>query len=119
MIKAFRLFTGPDGDSHVERGGVDTTAMIKADTIHFKETPAHSSFDWHPDPVPQYVITLSGILRFETRGGETFDLHPGDVLIATDDTGTGHKWQLIDDQPWRRAYVIFETGADPKFVPDA
>jgi mannose-6-phosphate isomerase-like protein (cupin superfamily) len=47
-----------------------------------KETPAHSSFDWHNDPEPQYVITLSGTLDFTTRDGETFILRPGDVLVA-------------------------------------
>ena len=76
--------------------------------IHFKETPAHSSFDWHNDPEPQYVITLSGTLEFTTRDGETFVVRPGDVLVATDHVGSGHKWRLIDDQPWRRAYVVLK-----------
>jgi hypothetical protein len=39
-----------------------------------KETPAHSSFDWHNDLEPQYMITLSGTLEFTTRDGETFIL---------------------------------------------
>jgi hypothetical protein len=34
-----------------------------------KETPPHSSYDWHDDPEPQYVITLSGMLEFATRDG--------------------------------------------------
>src|SRR5262249_22617077 len=50
-----------------------------------------------------YVITLSGTLEFTTRDGETFIMRPGDVLVAIDHVGTGHKWRLIDDQPWRRA----------------
>jgi hypothetical protein len=25
---------------------------------------------------------------------------------------------LINDEPWKRAYVIFKTGADTHFVPD-
>jgi hypothetical protein len=32
-------------------------------------------------------------------------------------TGTGHKWRLINDQPWRRAYILFAPGADPQFIP--
>jgi cytochrome d ubiquinol oxidase subunit II len=28
---------------------------------------------------------------------------PGDALVAADYVGKGHKWRLIDDQPWRRA----------------
>jgi len=53
----------------------------------------------------QYVISLSGTLEFTTRDGETFVLSPGEVLLAGDTTGTGHRWRLIDDQPWRRLYV--------------
>ena len=56
-------------------------------------------------PLVQYVITLSGTLEFTTRDGETFVLRPGEVLLAADTTGTGHRWRLIDDQPWRRLYV--------------
>jgi hypothetical protein len=54
----------------------------------------------------QYVVTLSGTLEFTTRDGEVFVLHPGDVLLAADDVGTGHKWRLLDDRPWRRLYAI-------------
>jgi hypothetical protein len=70
MLKAYRLFTGADGNSHVERGTVETDQLVDAVSVSFKETPAHSSLDWHNDPVPQYVITLSGVLEFTTVGGE-------------------------------------------------
>ena len=78
---------------------------------------AHSAYDWHPDPEPQFVITLSGTLEFATPDGETFVVRPGDVLLAEDHIGKGHKWRLIDDQPWRRAYVVLKPGAKDSFVP--
>jgi len=115
MIHAFRLFTGPDNNSHVEEGALNDDRCAVT-TMHVKESPAHSTFDWHNDPEPQYVITLSGTLEFTVQGGEQFILRPGDILIAEDHTGTGHKWRLIDDQPWRRAYVVFAAGAVPPFV---
>jgi quercetin dioxygenase-like cupin family protein len=116
MIRAFRLYTGSDGNSHVERGSVSGGELVKAESILFKETPPHSSLDWHDAPIPQYVITLSGVLEFTTVGGETFVIHPGDVLVALDYTGTGHKWRLTNDEPWKRAYVVFKQGADTHFV---
>ena len=61
------------------------------------------------------MITLSGTLEFTTRDGETFVVRPGDVLVATDHVGSGHKWRLIDDQPWRRAYVVLKPGARDSF----
>jgi quercetin dioxygenase-like cupin family protein len=118
MIRAYRLYTGSDGNSHVVRGSVSGGALVEAESILFKETPAHSSFDWHNDPVPQYVLTLAGVLEFTTKGGETFTIHPGDVLLAVDHTGSGHKWRLINDEPWKRAYVVFKEGADTHFIPD-
>jgi len=116
MIRAYRLLTGPDGNSHVERGTVNPDKLVDARSIHFKETPAHSSLDWHNDPIPQYVITLAGVLEFSTAGGESFTIHPGEVLVAEDHTGSGHKWRLINDEPWKRAYVVFKEGADTQFV---
>jgi quercetin dioxygenase-like cupin family protein len=118
MIRAYRLYTGPDGNSHVVRGSVSDNHLVKAESILFKETPAHSSYDWHNDPIPQYVITLAGVLEFTTVGGETFTIRPGDVLLATDETGSGHKWRLINGEPWKRAYVVFTPGADTQFTPD-
>jgi quercetin dioxygenase-like cupin family protein len=118
MIKAYHLYTGPDGNSHVTYGSVSGNELVASESILFKETAAHSSFDWHNDPIPQYVITLSGVLEFMTKGGETFTVHPGEILIATDHTGTGHKWRLVNDEPWKRAYVVFKQGVDTRFVPD-
>ena len=118
-IRAFKLYTGPDNASHVLQGTVDEKARTDVIAIHFKESPAHSSYDWHDDPEPQYVITLSGTLEFTTRDGETFVVRPGDVLLAEDHVGSGHKWRLIDDQPWRRAYVVLKPGAKDSFVAQA
>lgn len=118
-IRAFKLCTGPDNLSHIQEGTVDQKFRTDVDVIHFKETPPHSSYDWHPAPEDQYVITLSGTLEFFTTGGETFVLRPGDVLVAQDTTGPGHRWQMIGDQPWRRAYITLKPGVKTAFVPKA
>jgi quercetin dioxygenase-like cupin family protein len=115
-IRAFKLYTGPDHSSHVLEGTVDEKDRTDVIAIHFKETPAHSSEGWHHSPEMQFVITLSGTLEFTTRDGETFVIRPGDVLLSEDSVGTGHRWRLIDDQPWRRAYVVLKPGAKDSFV---
>jgi quercetin dioxygenase-like cupin family protein len=119
MIRAFKLFTGPDGKSRVERGHVVENETAAVTAVAFQESPAGASSDWHHDPTTQYVITLSGTLEFTTGNGETFTVKPGDILIVLDSTGSGHKWRLIDDQPWRRAYVVFRDIAGVKFQGDA
>jgi quercetin dioxygenase-like cupin family protein len=113
MIRLVRLYTGGDGQSHVSEehlalapDGREAASLSQhASSIRFAETPPHSDLDWHDAPQRQYVITLSGTLEFTTRDGETFRLAPGDVLLAEDTAGGGHRWRLVDDQPWRRVYV--------------
>ena len=117
MMHAFKLYTGPDNASHVLEGTIGEHITTQAASIRFQESPPHSSFDWHDAPHIQYVITLAGTLEFVTRDGETFILRPGDVLVAKDNIGSGHKWRLIDDQPWRRVYVALQAGASDLFTP--
>lgn len=124
MIRCVRLWTGDDRNSHVEEGQIDLERgrgaggglALAAATVSFRETEPGGAFDWHTAPVRQLVITLSGTLRFETRGGETFVLRPGDVLLAEDTTGSGHRWSLVDDQPWRRVYVVLPPDTEVPFV---
>lgn len=118
MIKAYKLYTGDDGHSHVQQGTVQQGIVSQALSIRFQESPPHSSFDWHNAPTEQYVITLSGTLEFETFTGETFILKPGELLIAMDTKGTAHKWKLVDDEPWKRIYVAFDHAHEINFIPE-
>ncbi|MEU7823864.1 cupin domain-containing protein [Catellatospora sp. NPDC049133] len=113
MIRLVRLFTGPDGRSHVEESalrlgalGPDAaTGWLPTTAARFRQSPPGSELTWHDAPRRQYVVTLTGTLEFTTRDGETFRLGPGDVLLAEDTTGGGHRWRLLDDQPWTRVYL--------------
>jgi mannose-6-phosphate isomerase-like protein (cupin superfamily) len=125
MIRCVRLWTGDDANSHFEEGRIDLpkgergdvlSNLVGAVSISFRETGAGGTFAWHDAPVRQFVITLSGTLDFQTRNGEHFTIRPGDILLAEDTTGSGHSWRLTDDQPWRRAYVIFAADAAVPFI---
>ncbi|MBC3539698.1 hypothetical protein ACFSC6_21585 [Rufibacter sediminis] len=118
MIKAYKLYTGADGHSYVEKGTIAEKVFTQVTSLHFKETPPHATYDWHPAPDTQYVLTLTGTLEFTTSLGETFTLQPGEVLLATDLTGAGHKWKMLGDQPWKRAYVVFSPETVINFLPD-
>ena len=85
-------------------------------SISFQETVSGGTFAWHDAPARQFVITLSGTLDFQTRGGKHFTIHPGDILLAEDTTGSGHSWRLVDSDPWRRVYVILAPDAKVPFV---
>ena len=92
------------------------TGKLAVSTISFQETASGGAFSWHTAPARQLVITLSGTLDFQTRDGEHFLLHPGDILFAEDTVGSGHSWKLTDDSSWRRAYVILQPEAAVPFL---
>ena len=114
MIRCVRLWTGTDDASHVQIGRLDVqpgrnddlvSSSMAVTSVTVEETASGGTLAWHTAPVRQLVVTLAGTLLFTTRDGERFRLSPGDVLLAADTTGSGHRWRLIDDQPWRRLYV--------------
>jgi quercetin dioxygenase-like cupin family protein len=124
MIRCVRMWTGPDGNSLFEEGTIDMTEGMRGDSVgkpvpavqlSFQETVSGGSYEWHQDPVPRFVITLSGTLEFQTKSGTTFVIKPGDVLLAQDNSGSGHTWRLIGEEPWRRAYVVYQEGVALQF----
>jgi quercetin dioxygenase-like cupin family protein len=128
MIRCVRLWTGDDDDSHIQIGLLEMSAgrnqdlvsqAVSASHVTVEETAGGGTLAWHTAPVRQLVVTLCGTLLFTTRGGETFTLAPGDVLLAEDTAGSGHQWELTGADPWRRMYVVLQPGADVPFVPDS
>ena len=124
MIRCIRLWTGDDNNSYFEEGVIDLPKGERGDilsgavdvvSISFRETRAGGAFEWHDAPARQFVITLSGTLDFQTRGGQHFTIRPGDILLAEDTAGGGHTWKLVDDQPWRRVYVVLGHGVAVPF----
>jgi hypothetical protein len=126
MIRCVRLWTGEDGNSVFEEGFIDLVQGMRGDAVgkpvrvaelSFQETRSGGSYEWHQDPVPRFVITLSGTPEFEVKSGASFTIRPGDILLAQDNSGSGHKWRLIGNEPWRRAYVVYEQGSELRFTP--
>jgi quercetin dioxygenase-like cupin family protein len=126
MIRCVRIWTGDDDNSLFEEGVINLdrgphgdilTGKLPVISVSFQETGSGGKLDWHTAPVRQLVVTLSGTLDFQTRSGQHFTLRPGDILLAEDTVGGGHSWKLIDDQPWRRAYVVLAPGAAVPFQP--
>lgn len=126
MIRCVRLWTGEDGNSLFEEGEVEfqpgghgdlLSGKIASVSVAFQETKSGGSLAWHTAPVRQFVITLAGTLDFETRHGQHFTIHPGDVLLAEDTAGSGHHWRLRGEDPWRRIYVVLGPDAEVAFSP--
>jgi hypothetical protein len=50
MIRCIHLFTGADGQSHVEDRTIPIGIVQAATALHFEETAAGSALDWHTAP---------------------------------------------------------------------
>ena len=98
-MRYFRIYAGPDGESHFEdvdvefgqrRNGSDLSALHPATGVIFRRSPADQFVDWHPAPRRQFVVTLSGMAEVEASDGEIRQIGPGTVMLAEDTTGKGH-----------------------------
>jgi len=112
-MKYVRIFTGTDGQSHFEdldfefasQGNAPVTTPLQGATdIQFRRAAPGYVNDWHRAPKRQYVITLSGQWEVEVGDGSKRSFSPGDILLAEDVTGQGHKSKVLGSQ--LRAYAF-------------
>jgi hypothetical protein len=97
-----RLYTGSDGETHVEqisdiklnadpaRGGLEVSDVIKVTGLQFARTPPGWVRNWHTGERHQYIVVLSGKGEIEVAGGRKIPLEPGSVILEEDSTGKGH-----------------------------
>jgi hypothetical protein len=101
-ITVTRMFTGPDGQTHVEdidvrlmpRAGVEGSELseaVKVTSLQFQRTTPGYFRDWHPVAQRQYLVVLSGHREIEIAGGKKIVLEPGRIVLAEDVTGKGHQ----------------------------
>src|SRR6266540_2795848 len=78
----FRLYSGEDGESHMEELDLtshpELTALHGAKGVVFRSTPPGSLSDWHTAPRRQYIITLSGEAEIGLGDGTIHRLEPGE-----------------------------------------
>ena len=98
-----RLYTGDDGQSHLEEMDLDShpvlTEMQNTAGIVFRSAPPGDFIDWHTAPRRQYVITLSGELEIGLGDGSVHRFGPGNVNLAEDLTGKGHTTRVVGNVP--------------------
>mmetsp|Transcript_3937 Transcript_3937/g.7843 ORF Transcript_3937/g.7843 Transcript_3937/m.7843 type:complete len:178 (+) Transcript_3937:61-594(+) len=118
-----RIFSGDDGHSHFEKVLLDmtpfsdtegahgqATSMLACQGIQFRTSPPGYSLDWHNAPRRQYVIQIQGVVEIEVGNGERATLGPGEILLAEDLIGFGHRTKVIGEQ--QRFYAILPIEND-------
>jgi len=103
MSNIIRLYTGPDGKTHIET--LDLTSHPELATLQAAKgivfrtaQPGHFS-DWHTAPRRQFVITLAGEGEIGLEDGSVYRFGPGHVTLAEDLSGKGHTTRVVGDQP--------------------
>ncbi|MEE9253970.1 MAG: hypothetical protein V3U43_03485 [Pseudomonadales bacterium] len=109
-----RVYTGDDGESHFEdveialgdpgRGG-RLSEMVSAHGVIFRETGPDYDLDFHRAPRRQYVVNLSGSVELTVGSGESRVLGPGEILLAEDTTGRGHKSRAVGTELRRCLFI--------------
>ena len=98
-----RLYTGADGQSHLEALDPDShpelTALQATKGVVFRRTPPGYFSDWHNAPRRQYVITLEGEMEIGLGDGTVHRFGPGHVTLAEDLTGKGHTTRVVGAKP--------------------
>mgnify|MGYP003611952825 CR=1 FL=1 len=115
-IPAIRLLKNKNGESFFERGKIRTDFKIKTKELWFANEIDAWQIGAHKAPRKQFVITLSGKLKFTTSDDKTFIIEPGIVLLAEDIEGEGHEWEMIEGyETWHRIYIPLVDDSDIYF----
>jgi quercetin dioxygenase-like cupin family protein len=117
MPTIFRIYTGADGQSHIEKMPLDmqpftdtegahgeATPLLNVKGMTFRVSPPDYVLSWHCAPRRQYTITLAGEAEIEVGDGTVQRVGPGDVLLAEDLTGQGHITRVVGNQ--QRFYAV-------------
>jgi mannose-6-phosphate isomerase-like protein (cupin superfamily) len=113
----WRVYSGPDGESHVAELALDMKPFVDVEGAHgessarqsaasivFRVAPPGYVLGWHCAPRRQYSISLSGTAEIEVGDGTVVRVAPGDVVLAEDLTGRGHITRVVGPEP--RCYAL-------------
>ena len=118
-IPAIRLLRDAEGESYFEKGTVQTDFKIQSTEFWFANEIDSWQIGTHIAPRKQFVITLSGKLKFTTSDDLSFIVEPGIVLLAEDIDGEGHIWEMIEGhETWHRIYIPITDNSETYFIKD-
>ena len=134
-VPYWHLWTDKDGVSHQDKcsfsefelgsigGGADP--QWKGNKTRGKMTvmttvlPVGWTGDWHENPIPQWIIPLSGRWSVEAMDGNRREFGPGDISFGGDqhctekDDRKGHRSTTVGDQPAVLMLIQFEDAPAP------
>lgn len=95
----YRLYTGEDGQSHMEENYKPPQQVENGPGLTWRHHESGNFIDWHIAPRKQYLITLSGQVEIGLGDGTVYTLGAGDAMLAEDLTGQGHTTKAVGPEP--------------------
>lgn len=116
-MKITRIYTGKDHQSHFEDleiplkdGGKGNfiSDLMRAGGVIFRETDGSYDYDFHNAPRRQYVVNLEGEVEIEIGDGSKRIFGSGEIFLAEDTTGQGHKSRAVGGKPRKSLFVTLD-----------
>lgn len=114
MLTITRIYTDQNGDSRfediviplVDAGEVGfLSKKMPANGIIFREVLPSYDYDFHNPAHRQYIILLDGEIEIATSLGEIRRFKAGDVLLAEDTHGKGHRTRNVKAQKRKSLFI--------------
>ncbi|GAB3007722.1 hypothetical protein GCM10027051_04700 [Niabella terrae] len=95
-----RIYSDENGDSRFEdleislkdQGAIGLLSTpLPVHSMVLREVAADYDYDFHNAPQRQYILLMDGSIEIETSLGEKRIFKGGDIILAEDTTGKGHR----------------------------
>ncbi len=120
FIEYLRIYSDSDGCSHFETlkielesndyappaTPINTSSLESANNITFLELPVGWYGDWHPIPVRQWLILMTGECEFEAGDGERCIRRAGEVVMLDDTMGKGNRTRVLSNNEVMRIAAV-------------
>jgi len=120
-VNYLRVYADEKGCSHLETKFIElksnnyappalplnASELQPADNSVFLELQAGWYGEWHPTPVRQWLILMSGECEIEVGDGARAICKAGDVVLLEDTTGRGHQTRVRGNTAVRISAVHF------------
>lgn len=113
-MKITRLFTNNDDESVFEDLEIELnhsgeigklSQRYPVEAMIFRETGGDYDYEFHNTPERQFIVLLDGEIEIETSLGEKRRFQAGEILLAEDTSGKGHKSRSIDGNLRRSLFI--------------
>ena len=108
MVNYVRIYSGDDGQSHMEEYEPDFNPFVDTEGAHGEGTPLEAAtgitirrnppgyfLDFHCAPRRQYSITITGEIEVGIGDGTVKRFSAPTILLAEDLTGQGHTTRVV------------------------